>query len=101
MAPQGRGKGTHFLSLWLYLLALFPWSQIVLRVNCLSTEFSSQKGVKGYTLHFVSDTYDDMAIESAEPVHRAFCRVKIFRDKVSEECRKCGECVGVEGVVCY
>lgn len=45
----------------------------------------------------MSDTYDDMAIESAEPVHRAFCRVKIVRDKVSEECRKCGECVGVEG----
>ena len=56
--------------------------QIVVRVNCLSTEFSSQKGVKGYTLYFVSDTYDELDSENAEPVHRAFCRVKIFRDKV-------------------
>ncbi|XP_064404554.1 grainyhead-like protein 1 homolog isoform X2 [Halichondria panicea] len=73
--------------------ASFTWhpkvgAKIVLRVNCLSTEFSSQKGVKGYTLHFVSDTYDDMAIESAEPVHRAFCRVKIFRDKGAERKNK-------------
>ncbi len=90
MAPQGWGKGTytlHFEPCDVYCV-FFPWSQIVLRVNCLSTEFSSQKGVKGYTLHFVSDTYDDMTFENTEPVHRAFCQVKIFRDKV---------CAGSEG----
>lgn len=57
-------------------------AQIVLRINCLSTEFSSQKGVKGIPLHFVTDTYEDIETDSAEPVHRAYCKVKIFRDKV-------------------
>lgn len=57
-------------------------AQVVLRINCLSTEFSSQKGVKGIPLHFVTDTYEDIETESAEPVHRAYCKVKIFRDKV-------------------
>jgi len=52
-------------------------------MNCLSTEFSSQKGVKGLPLHIVIDTYEDLENEAAEPVHRAYCRVKIFRDKVS------------------
>ena len=58
--------------------------QVVLRINCLSTEFSSQKGVKGIPLHLVTDTYEDTEAESAEPVHRAYCKVKIFRDKVRE-----------------
>ena len=58
----------------------------MLRINCLSTEFSSQKGVKGIPLHFVTDTYEDTDTESAEPVHRAYCKVKIFRDKVLSFC---------------
>lgn len=56
--------------------------QLVLRINCLSTEFSSQKGVKGYPLHVVVDTYESLDSDTAEPVHRAYCKVKIFRDKV-------------------
>ena len=59
-----------------------PPSQLVLRINCLSTEFSSQKGVKGYPLHVVVDTHEDLDNEGTEPVHRAYCKVKIFRDKV-------------------
>ena len=55
----------------------------MLRINCLSTEFSSQKGVKGLPLCLVTDTYEDLDIMGAEPVHRAFSRIKIFRDKVS------------------
>ena len=56
----------------------------MLRINCLSTEFSSQKGVKGIPLYLLVDTYEDIESESADPVHRAFCRIKIFRDKVSK-----------------
>ncbi len=59
-----------------------PSLQIVLRINCLSTEFTSQKGVKGIPLHMVADTYEDFDNEEAEPVHRGSCRIKIFRDKV-------------------
>ena len=55
-----------------------------MRINCLSTEFSSQKGVKGLPLHIVVDTYEDIETER-EPSHRAYCRVKIFRDKVSKK----------------
>lgn len=32
----------------------------------------------------MADTYEDMESEGADPVHRAFCRIKIFRDKVRE-----------------
>ncbi|CAI8037945.1 Grainyhead-like protein 1 homolog [Geodia barretti] len=76
-----------------YNVASFIWrpklgSKLVLRINCLSTEFSSQKGVKGYPLHMVVDTYGDLENEAAEPVHRAYCRVKIFRDKGAERKNK-------------
>ena len=54
----------------------------MLRINCLSTEFSSQKGVKGIPLFLVAETYEDLDTETAEPMHRAVCRIKIFRDKV-------------------
>lgn len=56
--------------------------KIMFRINCLSTEFSSQKGVKGIPLYLVTDTYEDVCSEGADPVHRGFCRIKIFRDKV-------------------
>ena len=56
--------------------------QVVLRINCLSTEFSGQKGVKGLPLHIVVDTYEEQDSNQEEPSHRAYCRVKIFRDKV-------------------
>ena len=53
-------------------------------VNCLSTDFSAQKGVAGIPLHFLVDTYEDLD-PSAEPVHRAVCKIKVFRDKVSKK----------------
>ena len=59
-----------------------PLPQVVLRINCLSTEFSGQKGVKGLPLHIVVDTYEEQDSNQEEPSHRAYCRVKIFRDKV-------------------
>lgn len=63
-------------------------SKLVLRINCLSTEFSSQKGVKGYPLHMVVDTFESLENDATEPVHRAYCRVKIFRDKGAERKNK-------------
>ena len=30
----------------------------------------------------VVDTYETVESDNAEPVHRAYCKVKIFRDKV-------------------
>ncbi|XP_065884677.1 grainyhead-like protein 2 homolog isoform X2 [Dysidea avara] len=58
-------------------------TKLVFCVNCLSTDFSAQKGVAGIPLHFLVDTYDDLD-PSAEPVHRAICKIKVFRDKGAE-----------------
>ena len=51
-------------------------------VHCLSTDFSNQKGVKGFPLHIQVDTFDD-AIDQKLPFHRGYCQVKVFCDKVS------------------
>eukprot|EP00118_Oscarella_pearsei_P016403 m.155984 g.155984 ORF g.155984 m.155984 type:complete len:565 (+) comp38684_c0_seq2:73-1767(+) len=71
----------------------FVWNprliaKISLRINCLSTEFSAQKGVKGIPLHLQIDTYDDLVNPSVEPVHRAYCQIKVFRDKGAERKNK-------------
>ncbi|XP_031561681.1 grainyhead-like protein 2 homolog isoform X2 [Actinia tenebrosa] len=76
-----------------YNAAGFVWSphvnaKIVLRINCLSTDFSPQKGVKGIPLHLQIDTYEDPESSDAEPVHRAFCQIKVFRDKGAERKNK-------------
>lgn len=34
-------------------------------------------------MHLQIDTYEDVDVPDAEPVHRAFCQIKIFRDKVN------------------
>ncbi|CAH3197079.1 unnamed protein product, partial [Porites evermanni] len=76
-----------------YNAAGFTWSphlnaKIVIRINCLSTDFSSQKGVKGIPLHLQIDTYEDINNPDAEPIHRAFCQIKVFRDKGAERKNK-------------
>ncbi|KAK3701725.1 hypothetical protein QZH41_018886 [Actinostola sp. cb2023] len=76
-----------------YNAAGFVWSphvnaKIVIRINCLSTDFSPQKGVKGIPLHLQIDTYEDPDSPDAEPIHRAFCQIKVFRDKGAERKNK-------------
>ncbi|XP_048414055.1 grainyhead-like protein 3 homolog [Stegostoma tigrinum] len=58
-------------------------AKIYIGINCLSTDFSSQKGVKGLPLNLQIDTYDCEA-KSDKPVHRAVCQIKIFVDKGAE-----------------
>ena len=62
--------------------------QVFISVNCLSTDFSSQKGVKGLPLNIQIDTYS-YNNRSNKPVHRAYCQIKVFCDKVrpSAGCR--------------
>jgi len=58
-------------------------AKINVAVQCLSTDFSSQKGVKGLPLHLQIDTYDDP--REATPVfHRGYTQVKVFCDKGAE-----------------
>ncbi|KAL0165707.1 hypothetical protein M9458_037551, partial [Cirrhinus mrigala] len=53
---------------------------IFITVNCLSTDFSSQKGVKGLPLMIQIDTYS-YNNRSNKPLHRAYCQIKVFCDK--------------------
>ncbi|KAM4540795.1 grainyhead-like protein 3 homolog [Fundulus diaphanus] len=66
----------------------FVWNpseeaKIYIGINSLSTDFSSQKGVKGLPLNLQIDTYD-FSSGNNQPIHRAACQVKIFCDKGAE-----------------
>ena len=56
--------------------------QINIAVQCLSTDFSNQKGVKGLPLHLQIDTFDDIR-EGTVPINRGYSQIKVFCDKVS------------------
>ncbi|GIY40524.1 protein grainyhead [Caerostris darwini] len=61
-------------------------AKVNVAVQCLSTDFSNQKGVKvrtGLPLHLQIDTFDDFR-ESAVPYHRGYCQIKVFCDKGAE-----------------
>lgn len=77
--------------------------QIFISVNCLSTDFSSQKGVKGLPLNLQIDTYS-YNNRSNKPIHRAYCQIKVFCDKGAErkirdeerkQSRRKGKCADV------
>ncbi|CAI2296912.1 unnamed protein product [Caenorhabditis sp. 36 PRJEB53466] len=53
--------------------------KISIAVQCLSTDFSTQKGVKGLPLHVQIDTYD--GDNEKLPFHRGYCQIKVFCDK--------------------
>ncbi|XP_028280753.1 grainyhead-like transcription factor 2a isoform X2 [Parambassis ranga] len=66
----------------------FTWdvseeAKVFISVNCLSTDFSSQKGVKGMPLIIQIDTYSYNSCRS-RPIHRAFSQIKVFCDKGAE-----------------
>nr|XP_061799030.1 grainyhead-like protein 3 homolog [Nerophis lumbriciformis] len=58
-------------------------AKVYIGINSLSTDFSSQKGVKGLPLNLQIDTYD-FSSGSNQLIHRAACQVKIFCDKGAE-----------------
>ncbi|XP_021698369.1 protein grainyhead isoform X2 [Aedes aegypti] len=57
-------------------------AKINVAVQCLSTDFSSQKGVKGLPLHLQIDTFEDPRDTSV--CHRGYCQIKVFCDKGAE-----------------
>ena len=65
-------------------------AKVPISLNCLSTDFSAQKGVRGIPLRIQVDTYDDLdsGYYEAIPVHRCFSQVKVFRDKGAERKNK-------------
>ncbi|XP_034029753.1 grainyhead-like protein 2 homolog isoform X2 [Thalassophryne amazonica] len=71
-----------------YNAVSFTWdvteeAKVYVSVNCLSTDFSSQKGVKGMPLIIQIDTYSYNSC-SSRPIHRAFTQIKVFCDKGAE-----------------
>lgn len=84
-----REKSPHFAS-WSMIFHLFSIIlQINVAVQCLSTDFSSQKGVKGLPLHIQVDTYEDPPPHThtyTPPSHRGYCQIKVFCDKVGYSC---------------
>ncbi|XP_023667097.2 grainyhead-like transcription factor 2a isoform X2 [Paramormyrops kingsleyae] len=71
-----------------YNAVSFTWdvneeAKIFITVNCLSTDFSSQKGVKGLPLMIQIDTYS-YNNRSNRPIHRAYSQIKVFCDKGAE-----------------
>ncbi|XP_056289950.1 grainyhead-like protein 2 homolog [Pseudoliparis swirei] len=71
-----------------YNAVSFTWdvseeAQVFVSANCLSTDFSSQKGVKGTPLIIQIDTYSYNSC-SSRPIHRAFTQIKVFCDKGAE-----------------
>ncbi|CAH0592436.1 unnamed protein product [Chrysodeixis includens] len=56
--------------------------KINIAVQCLSTDFSSQKGVKGLPLHIQIDTFEDP--RDTQVYHRGYCQIKVFCDKGAE-----------------
>ncbi|XP_074510618.1 grainyhead-like protein 2 homolog isoform X1 [Sebastes fasciatus] len=71
-----------------YNAVSFTWDiseepKVFISVNCLSTDFSSQKGVKGMPLIIQVDTYSYNSC-SSRPIHRAFAQIKVFCDKGAE-----------------
>uniref|UniRef100_A0A3B1IT07 Grainyhead-like protein 3 homolog n=1 Tax=Astyanax mexicanus TaxID=7994 RepID=A0A3B1IT07_ASTMX len=58
-------------------------AKVYIGINSLSTDFSSQKGVKGLPLNLQIDTYD-FSSGSNHLIHRAACQIKIFCDKGAE-----------------
>ncbi|XP_070496372.1 protein grainyhead isoform X4 [Chironomus tepperi] len=57
-------------------------AKINIAIQCLSTDFSSQKGVKGLPLHIQIDTFEDP--RDTTVCHRGYCQIKVFCDKGAE-----------------
>uniref|UniRef100_A0AAV2MAU5 Grh/CP2 DB domain-containing protein n=1 Tax=Knipowitschia caucasica TaxID=637954 RepID=A0AAV2MAU5_KNICA len=71
-----------------YNAVSFTWdvteeAKVFISVNCLSTDFSSQKGVKGTPLKIQMDTYSYNG-PNRKPIHRASSEIKVFCDKGAE-----------------
>ena len=58
--------------------------KVNIAVHCLSTDFSNQKGVKGFPLHLQIDTFENP--KDTYPIHRGYAQIKVFCDKVSTIC---------------
>ncbi|KAG0330792.1 grainyhead-like [Podila horticola] len=74
----------------------FKWNgkagaKLMVRFNCLSTDFSRIKGVKGIPLRVHMDSVLDnsgASVDQSQSIERAFAKIKLFRDKGAERKNK-------------
>ncbi|KAI8146869.1 CP2 transcription factor-domain-containing protein [Fennellomyces sp. T-0311] len=95
----GRCSNIHNLQCEYFDRVTFNWhgkrnAKIYVRFNCLSTDFSRIKGVKGIPLRLHMETQGSSV---SDPVHQqmpsplveaTYCRIKLFRDKGAERKNK-------------
>lgn len=79
-----RSKGIRCIQYPDFDRIVFEWNgkqgaTLYVRFNCLSTDFSRIKGVKGIPLRLHMETTNNQRVEST------FCRIKLFRDKVKHD----------------
>ncbi|KAI9500932.1 CP2 transcription factor-domain-containing protein [Coemansia spiralis] len=72
----------------------FQWqgrrgAKVMIRFNCLSTDFSRIKGVKGIPLRIHLDTFHALpGSVTGKIIERCYARIKLFRDKGAERKNK-------------
>ncbi|KAG0039110.1 grainyhead-like [Podila clonocystis] len=74
----------------------FKWNgkagaKLMVRFNCLSTDFSRIKGVKGIPLRVHMDSVLDNSganVDQSQSIERSFAKIKLFRDKGAERKNK-------------
>ncbi|KAG0358002.1 Grainyhead-like protein 3 [Podila minutissima] len=74
----------------------FKWNgkagaKLMVRFNCLSTDFSRIKGVKGIPLRVHMDSVLDnsgASVDQSQSIERSFAKIKLFRDKGAERKNK-------------
>ncbi|KAG2224932.1 hypothetical protein INT45_010881 [Circinella minor] len=87
----GRCSGVHNVEANYFDSISFQWNgkagaSISIRFNCLSTDFSRIKGVKGIPLRLHMD--NRLTNDSPPASESSFCRIKLFRDKGAERKNK-------------
>ncbi|KAI8327656.1 CP2 transcription factor-domain-containing protein [Chlamydoabsidia padenii] len=83
-----KSMGLHQVECQYFDRITFRWygnkgANLLIRFNCLSTDFSRIKGVKGIPLRL----YMESNINN-EVVEKSYCRIKLFRDKGAERKNK-------------
>ncbi|ORZ03258.1 CP2 transcription factor-domain-containing protein [Syncephalastrum racemosum] len=85
-----RSNGIHNVECNYFDRVSFQWNgklgaNIYIRFNCLSTDFSRIKGVKGIPLRLHMESH----LPSDTPgIEKSYCRIKLFRDKGAERKNK-------------
>ncbi|KAG1453381.1 hypothetical protein G6F56_007587 [Rhizopus delemar] len=85
-----KSTGTQLVENRQFDRVIFRWNgssgaTIYVKFNCLSTDFSRIKGVKGIPLRLQIESQQQ---QSTGPIEKTYCRIKLFRDKAKRQLEK-------------